>query len=114
MVMEVMKSANLILRFLLELGVVAGLGYWGFGSGTSVMLKVALGVGVPVVAVVVWGMFGAPRSTMALHGSMHLLLEVLLFGSAAVALWASGRPSLAVAFGVTVAINRVLMSVWGQ
>jgi hypothetical protein len=43
-----------------------------------------------------------------------LLLEVLVFGSAAAALAATGYRTLALAFAVVVVINAILMHVWGQ
>jgi hypothetical protein len=44
----------------------------------------------------------------------HLVLEVVLFGAAAVALFAAGQRALAVAFALVFVLNRVLMYVWAQ
>jgi hypothetical protein len=43
-----------------------------------------------------------------------LLLQALVFGSAAAALLSTGHRSLAVVFVVIVVINGALMYVWGQ
>lgn len=56
-----MKAANLVLRFLLELGALAALGYWGLHTGSNELLHWLLGIGVPLLAAVVWGLFIAPR-----------------------------------------------------
>ncbi len=112
--MEVIKGANLLLRFLLELCALGALGYWGFKTGSATITKIALGVGAPLVAAVVWGMFVSPRAPVELPGLVVLLLQVLVFGAAAAALVASGHRTLAMAFGVIVVINAVLMYVWGQ
>jgi hypothetical protein len=113
-VLEVIKGANLALRFLLELCALVALGYWGFTTGSGAITKVALGIGVPLVAAVVWGVFVAPRAPVALPGFVVLLLQVLVFGSAAAGLVATGHRTLALAFAVVVVLNAVLMYAWGQ
>ncbi len=112
--MEVIKGANLLLRFLLELCALGALGYWGFKTGSTTITKIALGVGAPLVAAVAWGVFVSPRAPVELPGLVVLLLQVLVFGSAAAALVATGHRTLAMVFGVIVVINAVLMHVWGQ
>ena len=62
----------------------------------------------------VWGLFVAPKATVAVPGPVHLALEVAVFGLAAVALYAAGQPRLALAFALVVVLNRVLIAVWGQ
>jgi hypothetical protein len=56
-VLEVIKNANLLLRFLLELCALAALGYWGFKTGGGMAAKVGLGIGAPLAAALVWGCF---------------------------------------------------------
>jgi hypothetical protein len=113
-VLELIKGANLALRFLLELCALGALGYWGFKTGNGTITKVALGVGAPLVAAVVWGTFVSPQAPVQLPGLMVLILQVLVFGSAAAALVATGHRTLAVVFVVIVVINAILMYVWGQ
>jgi hypothetical protein len=43
--MIIMKAANLGLRFLLELCILASLSYWGFLVGKGALLKGVLGIG---------------------------------------------------------------------
>ena len=112
--MEVIKGANLLLRFLLELCALGALGYWGFKTGSTTITKIALGVGAPLVAAVVWGVFVSPRAPVELSGLVVLLLQVLVFGSAAAVLVATEHRALAMVFGVIVVTNAVLMYVWGQ
>ena len=112
--MEVIKGANLLLRFILELCALGALGYWGFKTESATITKIALGVGTPLVAAVAWGVFVSPRAPVELPGLVVLLLQVLVFGSAAAALVATGHRTLAIVFGVIVVTNAVLMYVWGQ
>ncbi len=109
-----LKSANLALAFLLELGVLVALGYWGFQTGQGTIAQIALGIGVPVIAIAVWAVFGAPRSARRLRGPWLLLLRVAFFGAGAVALYAAGQQSLGIAFALVAAINLILVYAWGQ
>ena len=62
------KQANLALALLLELGVLAALAYWGFATGATILLKIALGIGTPAAAILIWAIWGAPRSRRRLQG----------------------------------------------
>jgi hypothetical protein len=112
--MELIKGANLALRFILELCALGALGYWGFKAGNTTIAKIALGVGVPLVVAVVWGTFVSPRAPVELPGALVVVLQALVFGSAAAGLAATGHRTLALVFVVVVVINAVLMYVWGQ
>jgi hypothetical protein len=113
-VLELIKGANLALRFLLELCALVALGYWGFKTGGGLMAKIGLGIGAPLAAAVVWGVFVSPQAPVQLPGFLVLVLQVLVFGAAAAGLVATGHQTLALAFGVIVVINAILMYVWGQ
>ena len=112
--LELIKGANLALRFLLELCALIALGYWGLKTGSGAIAKVALGIGVPLFVAIVWGVFVAPRAPVELPGVLVLLLQVLVFGSAAAGIAATGHRTLALAFAVVVVINAILMYAWGQ
>ncbi len=55
------KTANLGLRFLLELGALAAVAYWGFTTNDGV-LRWALGIAAPVAVAVVWWLFVSPKA----------------------------------------------------
>ena len=90
------------------------MGYWGFQMGQGTIAKIGLGIGAPLMAVVVWGLFGAPNAVWHLNGPWRLILEVVFFGSAAVALFVSGQYVLGVAFALVFVLNSVLTYVLGQ
>jgi hypothetical protein len=114
MFLTVLKNANLALAFFLELGVLVALGYWGFQMGQGTIAKIGLGIGAPLMAVVVWGLFGAPNAAWHLNGPWRLVLEVVFFGSAAVALFISGQRVLGEAFALVFVLNHALIYVWAQ
>jgi hypothetical protein len=106
------KSANLLVRFLLELFALGVLSYWGFVSGENVFVKILLGVGTPALAAVVWGLFVSPKAAVPLAMPLRLLPEALVFGSAIAALISIGRPALAVGLAVVAVVNRLLVIAW--
>lgn len=112
--LAMLKNANLGLALLLEIVVLAALCYFGFVVEASWLGKVGLGVGLPVVAIVIWALFGAPASRRRLKGFPFLLLQILWFGSAAVALYFAGQPVLALVFALLFVLNTVLAYAWDQ
>jgi hypothetical protein len=108
--MIVLKYANLALAFLLELCALAALGYWGFVTGGGLPAKIGLGVGVPLLAAVLWGVFESPRASLPLPEPWHLLFALAFFGCAAAALYAAHHARLA----LVVILNQVLVYIWGQ
>lgn len=111
---EVIKGANLALRFFLELCALEALGYWGFETGSGTIAKIGLGIGAPLVAAVFWGAFVSPQAPITLPGVLVLVFQALVFGLAAAALVATGHRTLALVFLVIVVINAILVYAWGQ
>lgn len=115
MVLKGLKNANLALMFFLELSVLASLIYWGFATGSGLLAKIGLGLGAPVLAAVVWGLFGAPLGKWHLYGGFsRVLLKVIFFGSAVVALFVAGHHTLSGAFALLFVLNAILSAVWTQ
>jgi hypothetical protein len=112
--MTVLKGANLALAFLLELCLLAALGYWGFRVGSGPIARAALGIGAPLLMAVVWGVFMAPKASIQLAGPIHLVLGLVLFGMGVAALFAAGQPNLALIFALAVVLNQILTVIWHQ
>ena len=112
--MSVLKGINLLVRFLLELCMLAAVGYWGFTTHSGWTMKILLGIGLPVLIAVIWGMFMAPRSTRRLSGIPFTVMDIILLGSGAVALYASGQGTLAWIYAVALVISEILRLVWKQ
>lgn len=108
----VLKSINLGLAFFLELAMLAAFAFWGFQTGKIPIMKFLLGIGIPLVVAVIWGIFMAPKSSMQLQGAAYFAVKLMLFSMAAVALYATGRHGLGIALAVAFVINTVLLYVW--
>lgn len=112
--MNTLRALNLGIRFLLELCALAALGYWGFQLAQPLAIRIMAGIGAPLAAAVVWGVFVAPKATRRLVDPGRFLVELLVFGSAAAALWVASRPWLGAALLGVYLVNRLLVVVWGQ
>jgi hypothetical protein len=76
------RTANLGLRLLFELGLLVGVGWWG-GHAPGWWAAVLL----PLAAAVVWGSFLSPKARWTILPAARLVLELVLFSLAAVAYW---------------------------
>jgi hypothetical protein len=112
--MIIFKGLNLLVRFLLELCMLAAVGYWGFKTQSGWVMRILLGIGLPVLIAVLWGMFIAPKATHPLSGASYLALELTLLGSGAVALLASGKPALGWTYTIILIVHKLLQVLWKQ
>jgi hypothetical protein len=88
-VLTAIMSFSLLVAFLLELAVLAAVGYWGFKAGPNLVTKLLAGIGTPVLFAVIWGIFGSPGAPVALNGLARAIFEVCWFGAGVAALAAS-------------------------
>lgn len=109
-----LKQANLVLALVLELGVLAALVYWGFSAGSTIPVKIVLGIGAPAVAMIVWAIWGAPRSGRRLQGGSYWLLRIAFDAAGAVALYVANQHTWGVIFALVAALNCILGYVWKQ
>ena len=114
MLFSLLQYANMGLAFFLELGALAGFCYFGFATGKNWLAKIGLGIGLPIIAILVWGSLGSPQAPWRLSGFWFLLLQIVFFGSAAVAFYAAGRRRLGVIFALVFVLNIALAYAWGQ
>jgi hypothetical protein len=112
--MMILKYVNLALAFALELAMLAAYAFWGFGAVENTLLRIILGVGIPLIVAGIWGMYMAPRAAKPVTPQVKLVLLLVLFGGAALALAAAGQITLAAIFAALVVINQVLLRVWQQ
>jgi hypothetical protein len=108
-----MAPANDGLRFLLELGTLAAVAYGGWSAGDG-WWRWLLALAAPLAVAVVWGRFMAPKSAMRVADPTRLVLEVLIFGSAVVALAATSHPIWAGVFAGLTALHLALTFVLHQ
>ena len=97
----------LTLAFAAEIAALVALGHWGFVVGGSAAVRVLLGVGAPVLAAVLWALFAAPRAPVDVP-ALAIAVKLLVFGSAVLALVATGHPRLAVVLAAVALLSALL------
>jgi hypothetical protein len=105
--MAAFRNLVLLVRFLLELAMLASFGIWGYNAGGSWWLKIGLAIGLPLLAAAVWGIFMAPRSSRRLREPYFFLLELGIFGLAIAAVYDGGQCTLAGSFGLVYVLHRI-------
>jgi hypothetical protein len=109
------KNTNLLVMFLLELGVLASVGYWGFTVGQNWPVKLLLGLGGPALFIALWALFGAAKdAVIPLTGFARVVLEILWFGGGAAALVMAGSLTPGIVFAAVYAVNAALRLLWNQ
>ncbi|WP_245562607.1 YrdB family protein [Nocardia araoensis] len=116
-VLGVVKAVNLGLMFLLELSVLGSAGYWGFTVNAQWPIKIAAGIGAPLLLAVLWGLFaagGGTNATYPLHGFARMLFELAWFGTGALALYAAASLTPAAILFACYLVNGALRLAWNQ
>jgi hypothetical protein len=112
--MQALKLANLALRFLLELCLLAAVGAWAYRLGGSAFTSIILSVGAALAVATIWGAFLAPKAVRRLPPTARLVLELILFGAAALGLWQIGAAGLGLALFAAYIINKTAIILWRQ
>ncbi len=80
---------NVVLRAVMELGVVVGLSVWGYSIATGFWLRILLALIAPAIGFGVWGLVDF-RNTGVLAEPLRLTEELLISGLAALAFYVAG------------------------
>ncbi len=104
--MRSLRQANLLLAFIIELGMLAALCYAGWTIPHVLWLRIVLAVGLPAIAIALWAMWAAPKAgKRRLKMPALLWFKIAIFLAAAAALWLAGEAFLASIFAVLAALN---------
>jgi hypothetical protein len=102
------KAILLGTRFGLELAALAALAYWGFTTMVGTAAKILFGLGAPLLAAVLWGLFVSPKARYQ-SPFKKAAFELVVFGAAVLALVAADQAGLAIAFAVVALLDSVLL-----
>lgn len=70
---------------------------WGFGAW-PMPWNILVGIGAPLVTLVVWALFLSPRAVLHLHPFLRALVELLIYAAVTLAWWSLGQIWLGLAF----------------
>ena len=109
-----MKGLNLAFRFVLEMLVLVAFFLFGWTLPDSLPAQLVLGLGLPAIVVVLWGLFVAPKASRRLDDPTRLAVELVIWFAGALAFGSAVSWILALLFGLAVLLSLVLMFYWGQ
>ena len=107
--MRVAADANPGLRFCVELGAYASLGYWGASTGGPAAARASLAIAAPLIAIIVWSLLLAPKARWHLTEPAALVLGLSIITAAAIAVASTGPIILSTIFGVVAAGSALLL-----
>ena len=99
---------NDLVRFLLEIFAVVSLGVFGFVAFELPWPGAVIGIGAPLLAILLWALFRSPKAVFAVDPFVKALVEIAVFSSAAIAWWIMGQPVVAVVFAVVAAVSGII------
>ena len=104
---------NLAIRFLLEIFSLISLGMWGWNHGEG-LVRYVLAIGIPAGVAVIWGVFAVPgdpsrsgSTPVVTPGWVRLLLELVVFTAATLALYDIGYVTISLILGITAFLHYV-------
>jgi len=106
-----MHPVNALLRFLLELAALVSYGYWGWYHYDGI-IRWIFAIGLPLFVATLWGVFRIPGDASAsgeavvpVAGLTRLVLELAVFGFAALSLFSSEKFNIAMIFSGLIIVH---------
>jgi len=96
-----------VLAFLCELFAFGTLAVWGF-TAWPFPWNILVGIGAPLVAILLWALFVSPRAVFAVHPFIRALVELLVYASATIVWWAGGQAWIGLCFGVVAVVTGLI------
>lgn len=91
-VIDVVRAIVLVLA-------IASLALWGFATW-PLPWNIILGIGTPVVVLLVWALFLSPRPVLRVHPFLRAAVELLIYVGVTIAWWSMDQALIGTAFGL--------------
>lgn len=95
------------LRFLCEIFAVVSLAIWGF-TAWSFPLSVVFGLGLPIVAILLWALFRSPRAVIHADPFVKAIVEIVVMATAAYGWLDMHQPIVAGVFAVVALVTGLI------
>lgn len=102
-----MKEFSHGLRFLIEIVSLILVIYIGFKHYSGIF-KVVIGVLFPIIVIVLWSIFMAPKSQYRLDELQRLFFEILLFGSISGLLFYKNESTMGLSFTLFAIVSTIM------
>ncbi|MCK3769648.1 YrdB family protein [Microbacterium aerolatum] len=88
-----------IIRAIVLIAALASLALWGFALW-EFPWNLVLGIGAPVIVLLMWALFLSPRPVLRLHPFIRAAVELLIYAGVTLAWWSMGQAWAGIAFAV--------------
>jgi hypothetical protein len=106
------RTLNLGIAFLLELGLLAALAYWGYRLDASAAVRWLVAIGAPLALALVWSQIAAPNARRRLSRAPLLAFKLLVFTLGAALLYGTRQHAVAILLEATALVNLALDAAW--
>ena len=96
-----------IVRVVVLIAAIASLALWGFASW-DLPWNIVIGVGAPVVALLLWALFLSPRPVLRVHPFLRAVVELFIYVGVTIAWWSMGQALIGTAFALVAVVAGVL------
>ena len=88
-----------IIRAVILVTAIASLALWGF-TMWAFPWNLVLGIGAPVLVLLVWALFLSPRPVLTLHPFVRAAVELLIYVGVTLAWWSMGQTWIGLGFAL--------------
>lgn len=99
-------------RFLFEIATLISIGYWGFHLEELGTIRYILGIALPILVAIVWGVWGSPKAPKRLGSLGRFMLELAIYCLGTLCLCLSGFMVIGIAYAIIGLINCIVHQVW--
>ncbi|MBP3977708.1 YrdB family protein [Microbacterium sp. BLY] len=100
-------SALDIVRVVVLIAAIGSLALWGFASW-DLPWSIVIGIGAPVVALLLWALFLSPRPVLRVHPFLRAIVELFIYVGVTIAWWSMGQALIGTAFALVAVVAGVL------
>ena len=86
---------------------VASLALWGFATW-DLPWSIVVGVGAPVVVILVWALFLSPRPVLRVHPFLRAAVELLIYVGVTIAWWSMDQALVGSAFALVAIVTGLI------
>ncbi|RKR75417.1 YrdB family protein [Frondihabitans australicus] len=99
---------NDVLRFFLELFAFFSLAFWGYMAWPFPWPGLLFLIGLPILAMVVWGLFRSPKAVVQSDPVGKAIVEIAVMGAAVYTWFSLGYPIVCAVFGVLALVSGIV------
>ena len=105
---NLLRQVNLGLRGLMEFGIILAFGYWGYQTGSTLIMRIVLAVAAPLLMFGFWGLVDFHNAGQIAE-PLRLIQELIITGLATAALFVAGALIFAWIMGLVSVVHHALV-----